>query len=100
MDPFEELLAFYPEVIDQMPDRFNSHEFILKLAHQHQGPYVRALAMHDETGRPFSIVHARLAKLLTEQYPHLVRKFCDEASRDIFGHWGEVALWVKVAHAF
>jgi hypothetical protein len=96
MDPYEELLEFYPEVIDQMPNRFNSHEFILKLAHQHQGPYVRALAQYAGTDRPFGIVHGRLAKLLYEKFSHLVRYVGDEPSHDIFGHSSEVALWIKV----
>jgi len=96
MDPYEELLAFYPEIIDQMPNRFNSHEFILKLAHQHQGPYVRVLAHYSDSDTPFAIVHGRLAKLLAERFSHLVRYVGDEPSRDIFGHVNEVALWIKV----
>jgi len=95
MDPFEELEGHYPEIVSRMPERFNSHEFILQLAYEHQRLYIKALAMYAEAeGGPFMIVHGRLAKGLTK-YPDLVRYIGDEPSRDIFGHSGSAALWHK-----
>ena len=65
MDPFEELEQYYPEIIAQMPQRFNSHEFILRLAHLHQGAYIRALALQADSHYPFQTVHSVLAKRLS-----------------------------------
>lgn len=96
MDPFEELDQFYPEIIEQMPKRFSSHEFILRLAHQHQGEYVRALAQYADSDRPFGIVHGVLAKRLDQKFSHLVRYVGDEPSHDIFGHSNTAAVWTKI----
>jgi hypothetical protein len=35
-----ELKAHYPEILNMMPDEFDSHHFILMLAHKHQPEYV------------------------------------------------------------
>jgi len=95
MDPFEELEQYYPEIIAQMPQRFNSHEFILRLAHLHQGAYIRALALHADSQHPFMTVHSVLAKRLYSKFSHLVNYVGEEKSRDIFGHSAEAALWTK-----
>lgn len=44
---FSEIEAHYPEIIEQMEPVFTSHQFILKLAQQHQVLYIEAL-MHTE----------------------------------------------------
>ncbi|MEW6580732.1 MAG: hypothetical protein AB1435_16270 [Chloroflexota bacterium] len=96
MDPFDELERHYPEIISRMPERFNSHEFILQLAYEYQRLYIKALAMYAEAeGWPFMIVHGRLAKGLIK-YPDLVKDIGDEPSRDIFGHSSSAALWRKL----
>jgi len=95
MDPFEELEQYYPEIIAQMPQRFNSHKFILRLAHQHQGAYIRALALEADSPYPFQTVHSVLAKRLDSKFSHLVNYVGDEKSRDIFGQSSNAALWSK-----
>jgi hypothetical protein len=57
---FSVLYARYPEVITQMPDLFDSHMFILELAHQNQAEYVKALyayidSAHVENPTPFQL---------------------------------------------
>ena len=37
-----DLVEKFPEIIDQMPTRFNSHEFIMQLAQTHQTTYIDA----------------------------------------------------------
>jgi hypothetical protein len=96
MDPFEELEKHYPAIIAEMPERFNSHEFILKLAYEHQRLYVKVLAAYaDADGLPFMVVHGQLAKKLTE-YPDLIRRVGEEPSHDIFGHSQTATLWRKI----
>lgn len=97
MSVYEELAAFYPQIIAGMPQRFNSHEFILALAHQHQHLYIKALAQYadDPDVWPFQVVHGQLARMLGE-FPDLIRYVGREPSRDIFGNPSEPALWVKL----
>jgi hypothetical protein len=66
---FSALYACYPDVIQQMQDVFTSHEFILKLAQQHQSLYVEALysycdSLHRDQPTPFRTVHGILSKHL------------------------------------
>ena len=97
MNPYDELEQHYPEIIAEMPERFNSHEFILKLAHRYQVLYVKALAQYvDPDSQPFKVVHGRLARILSDNFSHSVRYIGKEPSDDIFGNPGEAALWRKM----
>ncbi len=95
MNVFEELEKHYPAVIAQMPDRFDSHQFILRLAKQPniQPLYVQALARYSE--EPFRAAHAELSKRLGK-FNHLIRRIGDTNSPDIFGDVCEAATWEKV----
>ena len=94
MNPFEALEQHYPEIIQRMGKRFNSHEFILELAHSHQGLYIKALAQYSDNKAPFQVVHGQLAKALVK-FDKLVYYIGDEPSTDIFGHSSEAAVWGK-----
>lgn len=90
----EALLEFYPEIIEQLPDSFTSHDFILSLAQQHKRLYIDVLyACRDEV-MPFQVAHNRLAKGLN-QFPELVCKGERVNSKNIFGGWSEVREWKK-----
>lgn len=97
---FKPLYAQYPAIIDQMPDKFSSHEFILCLAQQHQALYVEALyayrnTIHRGKAAPFLIVHRVLSTHLLA-YPNLVRRLEDIESVDIWGQSNRCAAWAKV----
>ena len=98
---FSDLFEQYPNIIEEMPEIFTSHEFILKLAQQNQAEYVEALHAycHKEEGvapTPFMTVHGILAKGLNS-FPKLIELFrTDAPSKDIFGRSGKSALWKKV----
>jgi hypothetical protein len=94
MSPFEELQEYYPEIIAQMNDPFNAHQFILKLAHIHQGLYIKVLAEYAEDPNPFMIVHGRLAKAL-HNFGNLVYNQGDASSNDIFGQSNKASVWGK-----
>ncbi len=98
---FSKPYSFYPAVIAQMDSTFTSHEFILRLAQQHQVEYIEALHAYRNTLRaskpaPFLIVHGVLAlhlqdcKKLVKQSPGYVD------SVDIFGDEATCAEWRKV----
>jgi hypothetical protein len=59
---FEELEEKYPEIIKLMPDKFNSHDFIKKLAQKYQKLYVQALSEYANDEKPFQSVHKVIAK--------------------------------------
>jgi hypothetical protein len=88
-DLFEKIL----DVIGSLKDEFTTHELILKLAHQHQREYIKALYEHRNLERPFGTLHSRIGKHLSSM--NSVQFVGDEADMDIFGHKSENALWRK-----
>jgi hypothetical protein len=92
---FEALENAYEEVIGFMPDTFDSHQFILKLAQEHQRLYVQALIEYAESERPFQIVHGQIAQRL-RNFPHLVAYIGETTSEDIFLEKNSAAVWRKV----
>ena len=87
----------FEAVVGVMDTRFTSHEFFLRLAHDHQSDYVAGLAAYSDGGNPFRELHHALVrrlkglegKLITlrkENYP----------SRDIFGTPSHSGLWKKL----
>jgi hypothetical protein len=95
VDHFEALEAVYEQVIALMPETFDSHEFILKLAQEHQRLYVQALIEYADSDRPFQIAHGQIAKRL-RNFPNLVAYVDETASEDIFLQKNSAALWRKV----
>ena len=86
----------FREVVKAMEkDEFDSHEFILRLAHDHQRLYVNALAAYADTDRPFQVVHGEIAKRLLN-YGDLVVKTGEAISKDIFGQSDSCATWRRV----
>ncbi len=92
---FEELEKKYDEIVGLMPKEFDSHEFILKLAQEHQRLYVQALVEYIKDDRPFQIVHGQIAMRLLK-YPKLVTKIGEGVSKDIFLQENSAAIWRKV----
>jgi hypothetical protein len=45
----DSLEAVFPDILVLMPDEFDSHEFILRLAQAHQRLYVVALSGYADT---------------------------------------------------
>jgi hypothetical protein len=66
----------------------------LKLAHQHQSLYIKALAYCVDNQYPFQTVHGMLAKALTK-FDDLVYYIGDEPSTNIFGQSSDASVWGK-----
>jgi len=93
---FSYLLAHYPETIEEMGETFTSHQFILKLAQQHQRLYIKALHSYRDEPAPFRTVHGILAKRLHD-YPELIELVRrDASSRNIFRQSNPCAEWRKL----
>ncbi len=98
---FSALYDHYPEVIDQMPEEFTSHEFILRLAQRHQDLYVDALysyrtSLHEGVPAPFKAVHSVLASHLHKFDNLLAHIGNEDNSTDIFGQSNSCAKWRKL----
>jgi hypothetical protein len=92
---YESLESFYEQVIDRMPNRFDTHEFIIKIAQEHQQLYAKALVEHVASEKPFQIVHSQIAMRLLK-YPNLISRVGEHISRDIFLQENIATLWQKV----
>jgi hypothetical protein len=77
-----------------MDNEFDSHDFFIALAHQHQQLYVQALATFADTEYPFMNVHGQIAKRLAQSgLVHDTKQ--DVVSEDIFRQKNEARLWQK-----
>ena len=98
-DPIEvdALEQCFEEVIRAMDIRFTSHEFFLRLAHDHQREYVAGLAAYLEGGAPFKDLHHALIKRLKKLEGKLVTLRKESyPSRDMFGTPSHSGLWRKL----
>ena len=94
---FSQLFERYPAIISQMPDRFDSHEFILRLAQENQKLYIEALYHYRDSAdpaAPFMVVHGILARHLND-YPELIKQTGTVQSENIFGLVNACAMWEK-----
>lgn len=93
MNALDNLIPHYQEILEMMPDEFDSHQFILKLAHKHQVDYVEALYMCRDVkdGAPFRELHGQISKSLHDYATHNG----EISSPDIFGTKNDNALWLK-----
>ena len=93
---FDFLFSQYPTIIADMPEDFNSHEFILTLAQRFQRVYIEALYAYRSDSNAFQVVHGILSKQL-HRYPALVNyEGEDHDSKDIFGNMNWCARWSRV----
>ncbi len=93
MTVLDELTPHYQVILDLMPDEFDSHQFVLKLAEKRQPEHVSALyACRDVQDRaPFREVHRQISQSLHEYADYID----DHRSADIFGNRSKNALWRK-----
>ena len=92
---FRALEDVFPDVVSMMGEYFDSHDFILRMAHTHQRLYVAALAEYLTHEHPFQIVHGEIARRLLN-HPELVVRIGERTSRDIFGQKSSATVWCKV----
>ena len=87
----------FEAVVSAMENRFTSHEFFLRLAHDHQSDYVAGLAACTEGGMPFRDLHHALVQRLKGLEGKLITlRNGSYPSRDIFGTPSHSGLWKKL----
>jgi len=94
-DEFKPLEAVYEKVIALMPNKFDSHDFVLKLAHEYQQLYVQVLSNYVEEEKPFQAVQAQIAMRLLK-FPQIVTMVGEHISKDIFLQEKTASVWQKV----
>ena len=93
---FSALKDHYRETIEAMPATFTSHEFILRLAQQHQALYVEALYDYLDKPAPFRTVHGILAKYLHAHSALIELVRGSALSKNIFGQPNRCAEWRRL----
>ena len=93
---FQPLFAQYAQVIQEMSADFTSHEFITRLAQEHQREYIEVLADYRQRQAPFRDVHSILARHLDDFVPEFIVKTEGTIDPDIFGDPCSCATWRKV----
>jgi len=84
-------------VLAAMESRFTSHQFFLRLAHDHQQEYVAALAAYAEGGKPFRDLHHALVKRLKKlEGKTITLRKESYPSQDIFCTPSHSGLWKKL----
>ena len=87
----------FEDIVKAMDTRFTSHEFFLRLAHDHQREYVAGLAACSAGGLPFKDLHHALAKRLKNLEGKLITlREKNYPSTDIFGAPSYSGLWRKL----
>lgn len=84
----------FPSTLATMDPEFDSHEFILALAHRHQQLYVQALAAFADSEYPFMVVHGEIARRLSTS--GLALKNGERNSEDIFRQKNSATVWRKL----
>ena len=93
----DRLEQHFAAILSVMGARFTSHEFFLRLAHDHQADYVAALSACATDGKPFRDLHHALIKRLKKLDGNLITLRKDNyPSRDIFGTPSHSGLWKKL----
>lgn len=94
MTALDQLETRFAEIVALMPQEFDTHNFILKLAHSNQRLYVQALAQFD-SDTPFNELHKQIGRRLAK-HSELVTSNGSTTSPDIFGNRGTAEKWRKV----
>src|SRR5688572_14838189 len=93
---FEMLETLFLKIVKSIDkDKFDSHDFILKLAQKNQRLYVQLLFVYKDNNQPFQSVHKEIAKRL-KKHTDLVEHIDNHSSKNIFGLKNKVAVWRKV----
>ncbi len=95
MSQIDTLESFFSETINKMERQFTSHEFFLKLLHNHQPEYIAALASYSDA-MPFRKLHCDLTHCLKKlDGKSITVQQTNYSSRDIFGIASTTTLWRK-----
>lgn len=87
----------FEAVLGAMDVRFTTHQFLLRLAHDHQREYVAGLAAFAAGGMPFKALHHAVFKRLKKlEGKTITLRKESYPSQDIFGTPSHSGLWKKL----
>ena len=93
-EALDALEQYFPDIVAEMPDEFDSHFFILTLAHRHQQLYLQALNHYRDSDQPFQALHGQIARRLAHHLD-IVAPQGKTSSPNIFGGRSRAEEWHK-----
>lgn len=85
------------KVLAVLPPNFDSHDFILKFAHNFQLEYIELLDEYKKFNNPFQECHKQIGKWLSINNLLLnIKSKGQVSSKNIFGETNSVEKWEKI----
>jgi hypothetical protein len=85
----------FEQIIDQLGDRFDSHDFIFEMMRRHPREYTFSLYECRRSKDPIQTLHAKIGRKLLE-FSDIIRKVDRKSSRNVRGlpsgnqHWEKI----------
>ena len=92
-EALQDLEVHFAAIAKSFDRRFDTHEFILRLAKWHQHAYIRALATYEEVKHPFMSLHGEIGRRLSTRDDF--QKVGERDSPDIFGEKNSAVVWER-----
>lgn len=93
--PVDLLEQHFKNIIAEMPEEFTFHQFVKRLAHQHQHEYIVSLLYFSRNDTPFRALHGELERRIHIGSYGLTLVNSNEPSEDIFGTASHCGKWRK-----
>lgn len=82
------------DVVEKMPNVFDSHEFILSFLRFYPRSYGERLVAHNSVAS----AHGEISNFLRNNSPKLkINKTGEDESTDILGNLAECVVWTKIS---
>lgn len=85
----------FEQIIGQLEDRFDSHDFIFEMMRRHPREYTFSLYECRRSKDPIQTLHAKIGRKLLE-FSDIIRKIERKSSRNVRGLPSDNQHWEKI----